>query len=177
MFNQCNIFLFTRKKRTPATITVAVLNFYTIGSSSETQKVIWMKMNLQIRNQVPVNLGCGWARVQMKRRPTIITVHLPEPAASPSASNQDPVWKLFSLASKQTIETVQQNKTEKNLREWNIFNWNPNNHMVFELNWRIELTLWFTKIVVIWNELECSTLWLWECSNPIVIILSLLSIL
>ena len=55
-------------------------------SSSKTQKVIWVKMNLQIRIQVPVNIGCGWTRVQMKRRPTIITVHLPAPAASPSAS-------------------------------------------------------------------------------------------
>ena len=59
MFNQCNIFLFTRKRRTPAATTVAVLNFYTIGSHLQRHKKWYeWRWNLQIKTQVPVNIGC-----------------------------------------------------------------------------------------------------------------------
>ena len=115
MFNQCNIFLFTRKRRTPATTTVAVSNFYTIGSHFQRHKKWYdWKWNLQIRIQVPVNIGCGWTRVQMKRRPTIITVHLPAPAASPSASG--PRSRLKTIFT--CIQTNNRNSTtEQNWKE------------------------------------------------------------
>ena len=65
-------------------------------SSSETQKVIWLKMKPTNQNTSASEYRlCWWTRVQMKRRPTIITVHLPAPAASLSAGGPRSRWKTI----------------------------------------------------------------------------------
>ena len=120
MFNQCNIFLFTRKKRTPAAITVAVLNFYTIGAHLQRHKKWYeWRWNLQIKHKcqwiwdVLVNQGADEAPA------TIITVHLPVPAASlpPSGprSRRSRLKTIFTC-----IQTNNRNKYNKTKlkRKW-----------------------------------------------------------
>ena len=89
-------------------------------SFSKTQKVIWLKMKSTNQNTSASEYRlCWWTRVQMKRRPTIITVHLP--AASLSAGGPRSRWKTILTCIHTNNNYKYNNSKLKRKWEWTIF--------------------------------------------------------